>query len=93
MCRRKTLLHYFGEEYTEDNCRNCDNCRHPKPKVDARASLVLALEALRAIGDKFKVDHLTNLLTGRRRRSRATATTSSNGSVRARSTTPNIGVR
>ena len=65
MCRRKTLLHYFGEEYTEDNCCNCDNCRHPKPKVDARASLVLALEALRAIGDKFKVDHLTNLLTGR----------------------------
>ena len=65
MCRRKTLLHYFGEEYTEDNCCNCDNCRHPKPKVDARASLVLALEALRAIGDKFKVDHLTNLLTGK----------------------------
>ena len=65
MCRRKTLLHYFGEEYTEDNCCNCDNCRHPKPKVDARASLVLALEALRAIGDKFKVDNLTNLLTGR----------------------------
>ena len=55
MCRRKTLLHYFGEEYTEDNCCNCDNCRHPKPKVDARASLVLALEALRAIGDRKSV--------------------------------------
>ena len=65
MCRRKTLLHYFGEEYTEDNCCNCDNCRHPKPKVDARASLVLALEALRAIGDKFKADYLINVLTGK----------------------------
>ena len=65
MCRRKTLLHYFGEKYTEENCGCCDNCRHPKPKVDARASLKLALEALRGIGDKFKVDHLSNLLTGR----------------------------
>ena len=65
MCRRKTLLHYFGEEYTEDNCCNCDNCRHPKPKVDARASLVLALEALRDIGDKFKADYLINVLTGK----------------------------
>ena len=65
MCRRKTLLHYFGEEYTEPNCSNCDNCRHPKPKIDARDSLCLVLEALREIGDKFKVDHLVNLLLGR----------------------------
>ena len=65
MCRRKTLLHYFGEEYTEENCGSCDNCLHPKPKIDAGASLKLALEALREIGDKFKIDHLTNLLMGR----------------------------
>ena len=65
MCRRKTLLHYFGEEYTEDNCGNCDNCRNPKPKVDARASLKMALEALRDIGDKFKSDYLINILVGK----------------------------
>ena len=64
MCRRKTLLHYFGEEYTEDNCGNCDNCRNPKPKVDARAALKMALEALRDIGDKFKADYLINVLMG-----------------------------
>ena len=65
MCRRKTLLHYFGEEYTEDDCGNCDNCRNPKPKIDARAALKMALEALREIGDKFKVDYLVNVLTGK----------------------------
>lgn len=65
MCRRKTLLHYFGEEYGEDNCGNCDNCRNPKPKVDARAALKMALEALRDIGDKFKADYLINVLVGK----------------------------
>ena len=65
MCRRKTLLHYFGEEYTEDNCGNCDNCRHPKPKVDARAALKMALEALRDLGDKFKTDYVINVLVGK----------------------------
>ncbi len=65
MCRRKTLLHYFGEEYTEENCGNCDNCRNPKPSVDAKASLKMALEALREIGDKFKSDYLIHVLTGK----------------------------
>ncbi len=65
MCRRKTLLHYFGEEYTEDDCGSCDNCRNPKPKIDARAALKMALEALREIGDKFKVNYLINVLTGK----------------------------
>lgn len=65
MCRRKTLLHYFGEEYTEDNCGNCDNCRNPKPKIDARSALKMVLEALRDIGDKFKIDYLIAVLTGK----------------------------
>lgn len=65
MCRRKTLLHYFGEEYTESNCGCCDNCRDPKPKMDAKADLHMALETLREIGDKFKVDHLISVLTGK----------------------------
>ena len=65
MCRRKTLLHYFGEEYTEENCGNCDNCRHPKPRVEAKASLRLALQTLRDLGDKFKSDYLISVLTGK----------------------------
>ncbi len=65
MCRRKTLLHYFGEDYTEENCGNCDNCLHPKPRIDAREAMVMALQALEEIGDKFKSDYLINVLEGR----------------------------
>ena len=65
MCRRKTLLHYFGEEYTEGNCGCCDNCVNPKPKIDAREEMKLALRTLQAIGDKFKTDHLEAVLTGK----------------------------
>jgi ATP-dependent DNA helicase RecQ len=65
MCRRKTLLHYFGEEYHEDHCGACDNCCNPRPQVDATQDLVKALQALRAIGDKFKMEHLVSLLTGK----------------------------
>ena len=65
ICRRKTLLHYFGEEYAEENCGNCDNCRNPKPKIDAKADLRMALEALSDIGDKFKSDYLVAVLTGK----------------------------
>ena len=65
MCRRKTLLHYFGEEYGEANCGACDNCVNPKPKVNAQAEMKLALQTLEAIGDKFKVDHLAAVLTGK----------------------------
>ncbi|MBP3456380.1 MAG: DNA helicase RecQ [Alistipes sp.] len=65
MCRRKTLLHYFGEEYTEENCGNCDNCCHPKPKIEAREQMQTMLSALRDIGDKFKMDYLVSVLTGK----------------------------
>ena len=65
MCRRKSLLHYFGEEYKQDNCENCDNCCNPKPKVEAKREMKLALEALESIGDKFKIDHLVAVLTGK----------------------------
>lgn len=65
MCRRKTLLHYFGEEYTEPNCHCCDNCVDPKPKIEAKQQMKMALEALSAIGDKFKIDHLVAVLTGK----------------------------
>ena len=65
MCRRKTLLHYFGEEYQEGNCGCCDNCVNPRPKVQAQKEMKLALQTLEAIGDKFKTDHLEAVLTGR----------------------------
>ena len=65
MCRRKSLLHYFGEEYTETNCGNCDNCLNPRPKIDVKVQMKVALEALGELGDKFKVDHLINVLMGR----------------------------
>ena len=65
MCRRKTLLHYFGEEYNEDGCGACDNCCNPRPQVDATQDLVKALQALQAIGDKFKMEHLVSLLVGK----------------------------
>ena len=65
MCRRRTLLHYFGEEYTEDNCGNCDNCCNPRPRTNTTEELVTALEALQSIGDKFKIDHLVSMLLGK----------------------------
>ena len=65
MCRRRSLLHYFGEEYTEANCGSCDNCCHPKPKVQAHEEMQLALEVLKEIGDKFKIDHLVAVLMGK----------------------------
>ena len=65
MCRRRTLLHYFGEEYADDNCGNCDNCCNPRPRTNATEELVTDLEALKSIGDKFKIDHLVSLLLGK----------------------------
>ena len=65
MCRRKSLLHYFGEEYANDNCGSCDNCCNPKPQVKATEEMELALETLKEIGDKFKIDHLVAVLTGK----------------------------
>jgi ATP-dependent DNA helicase RecQ len=65
ICRRKSLLHYFGETYTPDNCENCDNCLAPRPKINATRDMQLALETLAAIGDRFKIDHLINVLTGK----------------------------
>ena len=65
MCRRKTLLHYFGEEYPEENCGCCDNCLHPKPKIDAQASLRMALEALRDLAAAAGDEELDRLVAQR----------------------------
>ncbi len=64
LCRRKLMLHYFGEEYEVDNCENCDNCLHPKTKVEQKDNLVLALKAIVAVKENFKTEYIINLLRG-----------------------------
>ena len=65
VCRRKTLLHYFGEEYDEPNCGCCDNCVNPKTQFEGKEYLCTLLEALKAIGDKFKGDYLIHVIVGK----------------------------
>jgi len=65
VCRRRTLLHYFGEEFPEDNCGNCDNCLNPKKKVEAKEDLQAALETIAALKEKFKADHIINVMIGK----------------------------
>ena len=64
ICRRKMLLHYFGEDYNEPNCGNCDNCLNPKIKVEAKELLVTVLEAVSVLKEKHKADYLINFLIG-----------------------------
>lgn len=65
VCRRKLLLHYFGESYPEDNCGNCDNCLHPKIREEAKDHLLLALRVIEAVKENFKIDYIIDVLTGR----------------------------
>lgn len=66
VCRRKILLHYFGEEYDKDDCGNCDNCLHPSKKTEHRDELVATLESIKEMGPGFRTEHLTNLMIGRK---------------------------
>ena len=65
ICRRKMLLHYFGEEYNNPNCENCDNCLNPKIKVEAKELLITVLEAVKALKEKQKTEYVINFLLGR----------------------------
>ena len=65
VCRRKSLLHYFGETYVEENCGNCDNCLNPKKQVEAKDSLIAVIEAIIAVKENFKSDYIINLLLGK----------------------------
>ena len=65
LCRRKMLLHYFGEEYPKDNCENCDNCLHPVERVEASKQLVTALNAILAIKENFRTDYVIDFIMGR----------------------------
>jgi len=65
VCRRKMLLHYFGEEYDKDNCGNCDNCLHPKTKIEAKNQLVIVLNAILAIKENFRSDYVIDFIIGK----------------------------
>jgi ATP-dependent DNA helicase RecQ len=65
VCRRKLLLHYFGEEYLSDNCEACDNCLHPKSQFEGNDAVVNVLETILAVKEKFKADHIANILSGK----------------------------
>ena len=64
-CRRKLLLHYFGEEYPQDNCGSCDNCLNPKPTFDGRKEMCRVIELILSMPENFKMEHLANILTGK----------------------------
>lgn len=64
VCRRKSLLHYFGEEYDKDNCGNCDNCRHPLQKIDATEQLCDLIDAILTLKEKFKSSYIVDVLLG-----------------------------
>jgi ATP-dependent DNA helicase RecQ len=65
VCRRKSLLHYFGETYAEGNCKNCDNCLNPKKQVEAKDSLCAVIETIIAVKENFKSDYIIDVLLGK----------------------------
>ena len=64
VCRRKLLLHYFGEEYSKDNCENCDNCLNPRTQVEAKDELLCVLHAVQATKERFKDDYIKDFIMG-----------------------------
>ncbi len=63
-CRRKHLLHYFGESYNEENCHNCDNCNNPKVKMNASEQILLALDVIQTVKQQFKEEQIVDIITG-----------------------------
>jgi ATP-dependent DNA helicase RecQ len=64
VCRRKQLLHYFGEQYDDDNCGNCDNCLNPRTEFDAQKEVKLLLEAILSLKENFKANYISHFLAG-----------------------------
>ncbi len=64
VCRRKLLMSYFGEEYTQENCGACDNCKHPKEKIEAKDSVVKALQVIKALDERFATEYVVKIITG-----------------------------
>lgn len=64
VCRRKMLLHYFGEEYDKDNCGCCDNCLHPQKKIEGKEALEIVLETIIAVKENFRSEYIIDLIVG-----------------------------
>jgi ATP-dependent DNA helicase RecQ len=65
VCRRKVLMSYFGEEYEKENCGQCDNCKHPKERVEAKEEVVIALKAIKALDERFATDYVVQIISGK----------------------------
>jgi ATP-dependent DNA helicase RecQ len=65
VCRRKVLMSYFGEEYEKENCGQCDNCTHPKERVEAKEEVVIALKAIKALDERFATDYVVQIISGK----------------------------
>lgn len=65
VCRRKLLLHYFGEDYPKDNCEMCDNCLHPKKKIEGEKPLLIVLQAVKALKENFRQEYVIDFVKGR----------------------------
>jgi ATP-dependent DNA helicase RecQ len=64
VCRRKTLMSYFGELYATENCGSCDNCKHPKERIEAKESVVKALQVIKALDEQFATNYIVRIVTG-----------------------------
>src|SRR5687767_7450454 len=64
VCRRKTLMSYFGEHYPTENCESCDNCKYPKEKVEAKENVVKALQVIKALDEQFATNYIVKIITG-----------------------------
>jgi ATP-dependent DNA helicase RecQ len=64
VCRRKSLLHYFGEQWDDKNCGKCDNCLHPKEMIEAKTALVQLLKVIIGLNEQFVADYVVQIITG-----------------------------
>lgn len=65
VCRRKVLMSYFGEEYERENCGQCDNCKHPKERIEAKDEVVIVLKAIKALDERFATDYVVQIISGK----------------------------
>ncbi len=65
VCRRKVLMSYFGEEYEKENCGQCDNCKHPKERIEAKEETVIVLKAIKELDERFATEYVVQIVSGK----------------------------